>query len=40
AGSLACALLAAQKGAQIIRVHDVQETADVLRVMQAMMNAH
>ncbi|MGL4600072.1 MAG: dihydropteroate synthase [Plesiomonas sp.] len=35
AGSLACALLAAQKGAQIIRVHDVQETADVLHVMQA-----
>lgn len=35
AGSLALALLAAQKGAAIIRVHDVAETVDVLRVLEA-----
>lgn len=34
-GSLACAMLAAQQGAHILRVHDVQETADVLRVLEA-----
>lgn len=34
-GSLAGALIAAQKGAHIIRVHDVAETADVLRVLKA-----
>ena len=32
AGSLAVATLAALKGAQIIRVHDVAETADVVKV--------
>jgi dihydropteroate synthase len=35
AGSLAGALIAAQNGAKIIRVHDVKETADVLGVLQA-----
>ena len=35
AGSLALALLAAQRGASIIRVHDIQETADALRLMVA-----
>ncbi|MBB1369794.1 MULTISPECIES: dihydropteroate synthase [Pseudoalteromonas] len=35
AGSLAGALIAAQNGAHIIRVHDVKETADVLNVLQA-----
>lgn len=35
AGSLAGALIAAQNGAKIIRVHDVKETADVLAVWQA-----
>ncbi|MBB1332893.1 dihydropteroate synthase [Pseudoalteromonas sp. SR44-5] len=35
AGSLAGALIAAQNGAKIIRVHDVKETADVLGVWQA-----
>ncbi|SFB91681.1 dihydropteroate synthase [Pseudoalteromonas denitrificans] len=35
AGSLAGALIAAQKGAKIIRVHDVAQTSDVLRVWQA-----
>jgi len=31
-GSLALAMLAAQRGAHIIRVHDVPETADVLKM--------
>lgn len=35
AGSLAVAMLAIQNGAQIIRVHDVAETRDVVRVLQA-----
>ena len=39
AGSLAAAMLAAQAGAQIIRVHDVAETVDVLRLMQAVGEA-
>jgi len=34
-GSLALALLAAQRGARILRVHDVAETADVLRILEA-----
>lgn len=34
AGSLAGALIAAQQGSQILRVHDVLETVDVLRVLQ------
>lgn len=34
-GSLALAMLAAQGGASILRVHDVAETADVLRILQA-----
>lgn len=35
AGSLALALLAVQRGAAVIRVHDVRETVDILRVRQA-----
>ena len=35
AGSLALALLAAQGGAHIIRVHDVRETTDVLTILGA-----
>ncbi|MDV5389153.1 dihydropteroate synthase [Shewanella xiamenensis] len=35
AGSLAGAMIAVQKGAHIIRVHDVPETVDVLKVLQA-----
>lgn len=35
AGSLAGAMIAAQKGAHIIRVHDVPETIDMLKVLQA-----
>ncbi len=34
AGSLACATIAAMKGAQIIRVHDVEETVEVVRICQ------
>lgn len=36
AGSLACATIAALKGARIIRVHDVKETAQAVRVVTAM----
>ncbi|WP_088331890.1 dihydropteroate synthase [Lacimicrobium sp. SS2-24] len=35
AGSLACATIAALKGAQIIRVHDVKASADALKVVRA-----
>lgn len=35
AGSLAGALIAAQQGSQIIRVHDVAQTVDILKVLQA-----
>ncbi|MCK3657335.1 dihydropteroate synthase [Pasteurellaceae bacterium Pebbles2] len=38
-GSVAAALLAAQNGATILRVHDVEETADALKIWQAMLNA-
>jgi len=33
AGSLATAIIAAQKGAKIIRVHDVKETVDALTIL-------
>lgn len=39
AASLAAALLAAQHGAKILRVHDVAETRDALAVWQAMKSA-
>lgn len=35
AGSIACATIAAMQGAQIIRVHDVTETADALAIVAA-----
>lgn len=35
AGSLACASIAAMKGAQIVRVHDVAETVQAMAVCQA-----
>jgi dihydropteroate synthase len=35
AGSLATAVLAAQNGANLIRVHDVVESADVLSILDA-----
>ena len=38
AGSLACATIAAIKGAQIIRVHDAQETIDVVQVCNMVAN--
>lgn len=38
-GSVAGALLAAQNGAKILRVHDVAETNDALKVWQAMQQA-
>ncbi len=36
AGSVACATIAALKGAQIIRVHDFEETLDALKVVNAL----
>lgn len=36
AGSVAAALLAAQNGAAILRVHDVRETIDALKVLRAL----
>ncbi|WOJ98043.1 dihydropteroate synthase [Congregibacter brevis] len=39
-GSLALAMLAAQHGAVILRVHDVAETTDVLRILQAVKDVH
>jgi dihydropteroate synthase len=38
AGSLAMALLALERGARILRVHDVKETRDVIAVWQAYKN--
>lgn len=39
AASLAAALLAVQRGATILRVHDVRETRDALAVLQALEKA-
>ena len=36
-GSVAGAVIAAMKGAKILRVHDVKETSDALKVVQATM---
>ncbi len=38
-GSLALALLAAQRGAAIIRVHDVGPTVDVLQILQSLASS-
>ena len=38
-GSVAAALIAAMKGASILRVHDVAETADALKIWLATQNA-
>jgi dihydropteroate synthase len=38
-GSLSVAILSAIKGADIIRVHDVAETKDVLRIIDAIHSA-
>lgn len=40
AGSLSAAIIAAQQGAQIIRVHDVKETVDALKVLQAVFEQY
>ena len=37
-GSIAAAVLAAMQGASIIRVHDVPETIDAIKVFRAMRN--
>ncbi|ETS32658.1 dihydropteroate synthase [Photorhabdus temperata] len=34
AGSVACAVIAAMQGAQIIRVHDVKETVQAMRIVE------
>ncbi len=38
-GSVAGALISAQKGAAIVRVHDVKETVDALKVLEFCQNA-
>lgn len=38
-GSVACAVIAAIQGAQIIRVHDVRQTVEALRVVEATLTA-
>lgn len=38
-GSLACAVIAAMQGANIIRVHDVKETVEAMRVVEATLSA-
>ena len=38
AGSVALATVAAQKGAQLIRVHDVQETADAVKIINKLLS--
>jgi dihydropteroate synthase len=40
AASVAAAVLAAQRGAAIVRVHDVRETADALKVLHAVERAN
>ena len=39
AGSVAAAVLAAERGARVIRAHDVRETVDALRVLAAVRAA-
>ena len=38
-GSLACAVIAAMQGAQIVRVHDVKETVEAMRIAEATLRA-
>ncbi|PWK99509.1 dihydropteroate synthase [Pantoea allii] len=38
-GSLVCAVIAAMQGAHIIRVHDVKETVEAMRVVEATQRA-
>ncbi|WP_118984602.1 dihydropteroate synthase [Photorhabdus sp. CRCIA-P01] len=39
AGSVACAVIAAMQGAQIIRVHDVKETVQAMQIVGATLSA-
>jgi dihydropteroate synthase len=36
-GSVAAAVIAAMKGANILRVHDVRETVDALKIVEALL---
>ncbi|MGL9774091.1 MAG: dihydropteroate synthase [Sodalis sp. (in: enterobacteria)] len=38
-GSVACAVIAALQGAQIIRIHDVRQTVEAMRVVEATLTA-
>lgn len=38
-GSIACAVIAAMQGAHILRVHDVKETVEAMRVVEATLSA-
>ena len=38
-GSVACAVIASMQGAQIVRVHDVKETVEAMRVVEATLSA-
>ncbi|WAT00956.1 dihydropteroate synthase [Rouxiella chamberiensis] len=38
-GSVACAVIAAMQGAQIVRVHDVKETVQAMRIVEATLSA-
>ncbi len=38
-GSVACAVIAAMQGAQIIRVHDVKETVEAMCIVEATRSA-
>ncbi|CAH6948423.1 dihydropteroate synthase [Vibrio chagasii] len=38
--SVTCATIAAMKGAQIIRVHDVEETLEAMKIIKVMNNNH
>lgn len=38
-GSVACAVIAAMQGAKIVRVHDVKETVQAMRIVEATLSA-
>lgn len=38
-GSIACAVIAAMQGAHVLRVHDVKETVEAMRVVEATQSA-
>ncbi|MFG1174076.1 dihydropteroate synthase [Erwiniaceae bacterium CAU 1747] len=38
-GSIACAVIAAMQGAHILRVHDVKETVEAMRIVEATQSA-